>query len=333
MTCEASVTPNTTNHIKLAIADASDDILDSNVFLKAGSFATPGADLAISKTDDPDPVQAGETVRYRLSVTNHGPEASGATVTDTISAGTILSATGTGWSCTHDATSASCTLDAPLAAGTAAEPIDVMVQAPGEAGSITNTATVTGTLQDPDLENNEAVEQTTVIAPSEPSRDEVEVFCPPEGCSFRTGDEPTEEDPTVNHVEVPPGGDGSITRIVEGVTTFPCGEHSTFGDQSRGQETLFVPPTGLNDKGNPIRVTTIWHSSVWPETERKVQICMRKERPAPKGETRVQLFTVARCKEPGVARPGPCIDDAFRDDSGNMRVRMLMLSPDPAWRR
>lgn len=333
LTCEASVTPNATNHIKLAIADASDSSLDSNVFLKAGSFATVSADLAISKTDDPDPVQAGETVRYRLSVTNHGPEDSGATVTDTISAGTILSAEGTGWSCGHEATTASCTLDAPLASGATAEPIDIMVRAPGEAGSITNTATVTGTVQDPDLENNEAVEQTTVAAPSEPTRDEVEVFCPPEGCSFRTGDEPTEDDPTVNHVVVPPGGDGSITRIVEGPTTFPCGPGSTVGDQSRGQETDFLPPTGLDDPANPIRVTTIWHSSVWPETDTKVRICMRKERPAPKGQTRVQLFTVSRCRTPGIAKPGPCIEDASRDANGNMQVRFLMLSPDPQWRR
>lgn len=40
LTCEAAVTPNATNHIKLAIADASDHILDSNVFLRAGSFST-----------------------------------------------------------------------------------------------------------------------------------------------------------------------------------------------------------------------------------------------------------------------------------------------------
>jgi hypothetical protein len=40
LTCEANVTANATNHIKLAIADASDSILDANVFLRAGSFST-----------------------------------------------------------------------------------------------------------------------------------------------------------------------------------------------------------------------------------------------------------------------------------------------------
>jgi len=40
LTCEASVTPNATNHMKLAIADASDSSLDSNVFIRAGSLST-----------------------------------------------------------------------------------------------------------------------------------------------------------------------------------------------------------------------------------------------------------------------------------------------------
>jgi len=40
LTCEAPVSKDQTNHIKLAIADASDHSFDSNVFLKAGSFST-----------------------------------------------------------------------------------------------------------------------------------------------------------------------------------------------------------------------------------------------------------------------------------------------------
>jgi hypothetical protein len=41
LACDSAVTANETNHIKLAIADASDYILDSNVFLQAGSFEVP----------------------------------------------------------------------------------------------------------------------------------------------------------------------------------------------------------------------------------------------------------------------------------------------------
>lgn len=41
LTCVASVTPNASNHIKLAIADAVDRSWDSNVFIEAGSFSAP----------------------------------------------------------------------------------------------------------------------------------------------------------------------------------------------------------------------------------------------------------------------------------------------------
>jgi alpha-tubulin suppressor-like RCC1 family protein len=38
LTCQAVVTPGVTNHMKLAIADATDNVVDSDVFLQAGSF-------------------------------------------------------------------------------------------------------------------------------------------------------------------------------------------------------------------------------------------------------------------------------------------------------
>ncbi len=41
LTVTAAVNSGVTNHIKLAIADASDGILDSDVFIKSGSFSAP----------------------------------------------------------------------------------------------------------------------------------------------------------------------------------------------------------------------------------------------------------------------------------------------------
>ena len=52
LTCTAQVNANATNHIKLAIADASDADYDSNVFLQSGSFTTePG----VPPTDPEEP--------------------------------------------------------------------------------------------------------------------------------------------------------------------------------------------------------------------------------------------------------------------------------------
>lgn len=45
---EATVTPNATNHIKIAIADRGDDVLDSWVFIKAESFSTNNPNVPIS---------------------------------------------------------------------------------------------------------------------------------------------------------------------------------------------------------------------------------------------------------------------------------------------
>ena len=45
---QAAVTPNQTNHIKIAIADRGDDALDSWVFIKAESFSTNNPDVPIS---------------------------------------------------------------------------------------------------------------------------------------------------------------------------------------------------------------------------------------------------------------------------------------------
>ncbi len=53
LTCEASVKANQTNHVKLAIADASDHIYDANVFLKEGSFV-PDCCIDADCPDDPE---------------------------------------------------------------------------------------------------------------------------------------------------------------------------------------------------------------------------------------------------------------------------------------
>jgi hypothetical protein len=74
LTCEASVNPNVTNHMKLAIADASDSNLDSNVFIQAGSLTTvQPATLKVVKhvvNDDGGTASAGD---FTLSVTGSSP--------------------------------------------------------------------------------------------------------------------------------------------------------------------------------------------------------------------------------------------------------------------
>jgi hypothetical protein len=50
LTCNATVNAGQSNHMKLAIADASDDSLDSAVFLQAGSLSSPPSGLTFQIT-------------------------------------------------------------------------------------------------------------------------------------------------------------------------------------------------------------------------------------------------------------------------------------------
>ena len=65
LTCQAAVDPGVTNHMKLAIADASDGILDSAVFIQAGSLVSnenPTADLGIDPSAGTAPLDVTATV-------------------------------------------------------------------------------------------------------------------------------------------------------------------------------------------------------------------------------------------------------------------------------
>ncbi len=122
------------------------------------------SDLAIVKSDSPDPVRAGETLTYTLAVTNNGPSAdTNVTVTDTLPvAFSYQSAVPSQGSCSQAAGVVSCNLGPMASGGTAT--ITVVCDIPSDTaeGSYTNTAVVTGDESDPDLSNNTDDEDTTV---------------------------------------------------------------------------------------------------------------------------------------------------------------------------
>ena len=65
LTCQADVTPAATNHMKLAIADSSDGIYDSAVFIAAGSLVSnenPTADLGLDPSSGPAPLDVVASV-------------------------------------------------------------------------------------------------------------------------------------------------------------------------------------------------------------------------------------------------------------------------------
>ena len=120
------------------------------------------ADLAIIKTDAPDPVGLSGNFTYTVSVTNNGPTiASGVEVIDNLPDNvTFRSANASQGAPSYS--SGNVTLNAGDLEVGATVNMTIVTTAPEEEGIITNTATVTGLFPDPVPENNTTSENTTV---------------------------------------------------------------------------------------------------------------------------------------------------------------------------
>ncbi|WP_411111674.1 calcium-binding protein [Streptomyces sp. c-19] len=123
----------------------------------------PSADLRVTKTGTTT-VGIGDRATYTVTVTNAATStatATGVTLTDTLAGAgaTLVSAVPSQGSCTTTATGAGCAVGS-LAPGASAT-VTVTAE-PRSTGTLTNTADVTGTPQDPVTSNNTAVASTSV---------------------------------------------------------------------------------------------------------------------------------------------------------------------------
>src|SRR5262249_20357720 len=117
--------------------------------------------LAITKSDSPDPVLAGQPLTYTLTVMNNGPSpASAVKITDAVPAGTaFVSASASQGSCSQASGTVTC--DVGTVANGASATATVTVR-PTQAGPVSNTASVSSTTFDPVAGNNSDSEDTTV---------------------------------------------------------------------------------------------------------------------------------------------------------------------------
>lgn len=118
------------------------------------------ADVAITKTDSPDPIGIGQDLTYTLTTTNNGPDAAtGVTITDTLPSSVVfVSATPSQGACTGT-TTVTCAMGTLPAGSTAS--VSIVVR-PQQAGQVTNTANVTSQSIDTNQANNNATAVTTV---------------------------------------------------------------------------------------------------------------------------------------------------------------------------
>jgi uncharacterized repeat protein (TIGR01451 family) len=129
----------------------------------------PAADLALTLAANPHPVLVGQLLTYTLNVSNSGPsDATDVELSDVLPAGvTLVSVLPSQGSCAG-ITTISCSLGTVAAGGDASVVIQVI---PTQAGNITDTASVTGSLNDPDLTNNNATVTVIVYTGLEPRAD------------------------------------------------------------------------------------------------------------------------------------------------------------------
>ncbi len=119
--------------------------------------------LALIKSDAPDPVAAGDNLHYHLTIVNYGPsDAHGVTVRDDLpSQVTFASATAGQGTCGENHGTVTCDLGDLSAEHSAEVTLDVSVDSAAQ-GTITNTAAVSGDEDDPAQDNNVAAVETTV---------------------------------------------------------------------------------------------------------------------------------------------------------------------------
>jgi uncharacterized repeat protein (TIGR01451 family) len=140
-------------------------VLGAIACLASAGSAYAGADLSLGKTADREPALAGGVLVYTLSVTNDGPDAA----TDVVVLDTLPSQVTWISDTCPDAPPpgnvVTCSLGSIAASATATAEISVIVS-PTATGSISNSATVSGTQSDPDPVDNLAslVSQVSVGA-------------------------------------------------------------------------------------------------------------------------------------------------------------------------
>ena len=156
------VTPNSTGDLTntaTVTSSVEDPNIDNN---SATANTTVGslADLSLTKADSPDPVFLGTELTYTLTVTNGGPSpATGVTLTDTLPVEvSIVSSSSSQGSCSGTGI-VICTLGTIENGNSATVSI---VATPNSTGDLTNIATVTSSVEDPNISDNSATETTTV---------------------------------------------------------------------------------------------------------------------------------------------------------------------------
>ena len=146
----------------------------SNLPVETSEFSQLIADLALSMSDSPDPVAVDQALIYTMTVTNgssSSPSAS-ATLIDTLPANvTFVTATTSQGTFTPSGSTVTFDLGTIALGGSVTATITVRPTAAAAGTSLTNSATVTSVVSDPNAANNSDSETTEFAAAAAPQVD------------------------------------------------------------------------------------------------------------------------------------------------------------------
>ncbi|HUS26256.1 MAG TPA: hypothetical protein VMY99_02825 [Nevskiaceae bacterium] len=210
-------------------------------------------DLGITKSHTGN-FTAGVNNSFKLTVDNQGPSNAAigtVTVTDTLDEDFAFgSATGTGWSCTHNSGTVTCTNTAVITAGGPAPDITLIVLVdPIAKSSTSNTAEVSSTTPDPDPSDNISTNPVTIDSEADLGITKAHV-----GTAFTAGQQ---EQYTLSVVNNGPSADSPSYTISD---TLPANLSfvSATGAASCTNNLQVVTCTGgAIGAGDPAQVTTI----------------------------------------------------------------------------
>ena len=139
------------------------DINTANNFVSEDTTINPVVDLVVTKTDSVDPVNAGASFSYTVTVRNDGPStATGVVLTDTLPAGISVDSTSSSQGSVGQAGGVVTANVGTLASGASATVTINVTVADSTVGTIVNNATVTANETETDSSNNSTMEPTVV---------------------------------------------------------------------------------------------------------------------------------------------------------------------------
>jgi uncharacterized repeat protein (TIGR01451 family) len=141
---------------------------------------TTRADLGVTKLDKPDPVIAGPTLTYTVTVANPGPsDAVGVVFTDTLPSNVVYqSSSGAGWACTLNGANLRCERSTNLVAGTHDRVVITSHVKSAATGMLSNSVLVRSSTLDTLPGNNLFLETTEVQAAADLKISKVDTIDP-----------------------------------------------------------------------------------------------------------------------------------------------------------